>query len=154
MPTETSTTADNSSCEASSDFEDIWRRLTDSQRRYVIARQDCATKADAATEIGLAASTVYSWPGYVEDAADLLVEHARQTIQAGLDAASAAAIQRLKGIIESGSDKQSRQAAEYVIDQQIGRAVQQQDIDMDATIEGVDVQIHPEAGTPDIDEGE
>jgi hypothetical protein len=154
MPDDTDTSVENSRSDPNpeAEFEALWRRLSDSQRRYVIARQDCGTKADAAEEIGLTASTVYNWPDYVDEAAERLVDQAKATIQAGLDSASAAAVQRLKEIVEDGGDKQARQAAEYIIDQQIGRATQQQDIDMNATIDGIDVQVHS-AGAPEIDDG-
>jgi len=118
------------------DFEALWQRLSDSQQRYVVARQNHARKKDAANEVGIAPQTVYGWPDYVEDAADRLLDHTKETIKAGLESAAGKAIVELKQrLLEADDERTALKAVKYVIDQLEGKPTQKQDIDMQGEVE-------------------
>ncbi|MCS3827429.1 hypothetical protein GGP85_002899 [Salinibacter ruber] len=144
----------NDSAENSS-LAEIWEELTPSQKRFVVAYQRHTSKADAAAEVGLAASTVYSWPDKVDHAAEMFYEEtAALAMQELEEALVEAAMVKTQEVRDPGSTEGSQQeAASDVLDRVMGKPTQKQDIDMDATIEGVDVKIHPDAAEPDIDDG-
>jgi len=118
------------------DFEALWERLSANQRRYVVARQDHAQKAEAAEEAGLSPNTVYGWPDYVDAAAEKLLDNTRRTIQAGLESAAGKAIVELKQrLLEADDERTALKAVQYVIDQLEGKPTQKSEIDMDAEVE-------------------
>ena len=138
-----------------SSLDEIWEELTPSQKRFVVAYQRHTSKADAAAEVGLAAQTVYNWPDKVDRAAELFYEQtAALAMQELEEALVEAAMVKTQEVRRPGSTQESQQsAASDVLDRVMGKPTQKQDIDMDATIEGVDVQIHEAQSEPDIDDG-
>lgn len=138
-----------------SSLDEIWGDLTPPQKKYVVAYQRHTSKADAAQEIGRSASTIYSWPDRVDTAAELFSDATAELAMQELEEALVeAAMVKTQEVRNPGSTEGSQQeAASDVLDRVMGKPTQKQDIDMDATIEGVDVQIHPDAGEPDIDDG-
>lgn len=138
-----------------SSLDELWPELTPSQKKFVVAFQRHTSKADAAEEVGLAAQTVYNWPDKVNKAAELFSDATASLAMQELEEALVeAAMVKTQEIRDPGSTKERQQsAASDVMDRVMGKPTQKQDIDMDATIEGVDVQIHPDAGEPEIDDG-
>jgi enoyl-CoA hydratase/carnithine racemase len=115
-------------------FQELWEELTRSQRRYVVARQHHATKAAAAHEIGLVPETVYAWPDHVEEAADRLMDKAKDAVQTGLKDAAVQAILRLPDLIESNDDAAALRAVQYAIDQLIGKPTQRSEVTQQSDI--------------------
>ena len=138
-----------------SSLSDLWEDLTPSQKKFVVDFQRHTSKADAAEEIGLAAQTVYNWPEKVNAAAEMFSDATAELAMQELEEALVeAAMVKTQEIRDPGSTQGTQQeAASDVLDRVMGKPTQKQDIDMDATIEGVDVKIHPDAGQPEIDDG-
>mgnify|MGYP006280510991 CR=1 FL=1 len=136
-------------------LSDLWEELTPSQKKFVVAYQRHTSKADAAKEVGLAAQTVYNWPAKVNEAAEMFSDATAQLAMQELEEALVeAAMVKTQEVRNPGSTQESQQdAASDIMDRVMGKPTQHQDIDMDATIEGVDVKIHPDAGEPEIDDG-
>ncbi len=137
-------------------LDEIWEELTPSQKKFVVAYQRHTSKADAAEEIGLAAQTVYNWPGKVDKVAEMFSDATAQLAMQELEEALVeAAMVKTQEVRNPGStDGSQQEAASDVLDRVMGKPSQHIDQDIDATIEGVDVKIHPEAGKPEIDDGE
>ncbi|MCS3707194.1 hypothetical protein GGP62_002181 [Salinibacter ruber] len=118
------------------DFESLWERLSAAQKRYVVARQDHGHKKDAAEAVDLSPQTVYGWPGYVEVAADRLLDNTKETIQAGLQSAAGKAMVELKQrLLEADDERTALKAVKYVIDQLEGKPTQKQEVDMQGEVE-------------------
>lgn len=135
-----------------SSLDEIWEELTPSQKRFVVAYQRHTSKADAAAEINLAAQTVYNWPDKVDRAAELFYEQtAALAMQELEEALVEAAMVKTQEVRQPGTTQESQQsAASDVLDRVMGKPTQKQDIDMDATVEGVDVQILNDGPDPEV----
>lgn len=141
--------------EKSSDLADLWEELTPSQKKFVVAYQRHTSKADAAKEVGLAPQTTYNWPDYVNEAAELFSDATAELAMQELEEALVeAAMVKTQEVRRPGSTRESQQdAASDVMDRVMGRPTQDINQDIDASIEGVDVQIHPNTDEPEIDDG-
>jgi phage terminase small subunit len=118
-------------------LSDIWEQLTPSQKKFVVAYQRHVSKADAAEEVGLAASTVYSWPDRVDRAAELFSDATAELAMQELEEALVeAAMVKTQEVRDPGSTEESQQdAATDVLDRVMGRPTQKQDVDMDAEVD-------------------
>ena len=123
--------ADNTSSNdptSDSSFEQLWERLTSTQRRYVVERQNHITQAATAESLGMHRQTVYNWPSYVEEAAERLVAHRVDAIRSGLEEAAMEAIMRLPQLVGSNDEKVAIKAVQYAIDQAAGKATQPSEV--------------------------
>lgn len=138
-----------------SSLDELWEELTPSQKKFVAAYQRHTSKAAAAEEVGLAAQTVYNWPEKVNRAAELFSDATAELAMQELEEALVeAAMVKTQEVRDPGSTQESQQdAATDVMDRVMGKPTQDINQDIDATIEGVDVKIHPDAGEPEIDDG-
>ena len=112
----------------SEDFSSIWSALSYNQRRYAVAMLECATKAEAASLVGLEADTVYRWPDEVDRAVVLLQSQAAGTaVDMLASAVSKAVMVKIAGL-DSDDEKISQASATEIIDRVIGRATQHSEI--------------------------
>jgi hypothetical protein len=113
------------------EYDALWAVLSRMQKEYALARQGTSTKKQAAEEIDVSPSTVYRWPAYVDVAADRLVDHRRDAIQEALTDAATRAAYRLQELLtdEDTDDRSAVQAARLVIEQEMGKATQRQEIE-------------------------
>ncbi|MCS4087293.1 hypothetical protein GGQ10_002119 [Salinibacter ruber] len=131
----------------------IWDDLNLNQRRFVVARQHHSSVKDAAEEVGVAPRTAYAWPDKVDRAVELVAEERMQGVLKMLEEAAEQGAARLLELVNSQDENVALNALRYAINQTQGKPTQHRDVDMDATVEGVDVQIHPNTDEPEIDDG-
>jgi hypothetical protein len=107
--------------EPSERFYEIWKTLTDIQRRYVLARTTHANKREAALALGLRPDTVYHWPPEIEEALALLLADVLQAAWSELrEAAARAARIKTEGLTLE-DDRLRQQAATEILDRVLGR---------------------------------
>lgn len=108
----------------------LWNRLTPVQKRYCVVMQHAASKKAAAEEIGIPVGTVYHWPSYVDDAVQLLQDHAVEAAMAELQGALVeAAMVKTREIREPGTTGKAQQdAATEIIDRIVGKPTQRQEV--------------------------
>jgi len=118
-------------------LSEIWEQLTPSQKKFVVAYQRHTSKADAAEEVGLAAQTVYNWPGRVDRAAELFSDATAELAMQELEEALIeAAMVKTQEVRDPGSTQESQQdAASDIMDRVMGRPTQRQEVDMDAEVD-------------------
>lgn len=109
-------------------FEEIWAKLNHNQRRFVIAMQECSTKAEAAKAVGMEPNTVYSWPNIVDEAVALLNQDIKNAaIDILASGAAKAAMIKLAGLDSSDEDMRQKVASE-VLDRILGKAMSSMDV--------------------------
>ena len=111
-----------------STFEEVWAQLDHNQRRFVVAMQECPTKAEAAKAIGVKPNTIYKWPDTVDDAIQLL---ATSIADAACDiiaqATAKAAMVKVVGL-DSGDERIRQGVASEILDRRLGTAVQKSEV--------------------------
>lgn len=103
---------------------EIWKILSERQKRYVLACQNTRSRKDAAIAIGLTPYTVYRWPKYVNEAADLYVDHAAEAAMAELTQALAKAALGKVREMDSADESLAARARTEILDRGLGKAVQ------------------------------
>lgn len=114
------------------EFEEVWKELTLLQKRYVVARQNAETKADAAEEIGIAPKTVYNWntsSDKVKRAVELMAERRLAGVRELLEEAAAVGALRLLDLVRHGNANVALGAIKYAINQADGKPTQKQKVD-------------------------
>ena len=130
-------------------FDSLWRLLSDNQRKYVLARQATVTVAAAAERIGMHRDTAYGWPDYVDIAASRMVDHRKDAIREGLSDAATRAAQRLTELLDADDGRTAIKAVQYALDQEIGKAVQKQELKHSGSIGITDSDVEDLAGALD-----
>jgi len=108
----------------------VLAELTTDQLRFVVARQHCTSDKEAAEEIGLAAHSAYSWPNK-----DQVNEAVRLMALDGLVVAAhirrrnlaKAMATKVKGL-DSNSERVRQSVATEIIEWEMGRATQRQEV--------------------------
>jgi hypothetical protein len=114
-----------------STFEEIWAQLDHNQRRFVIAMQECPTKAEAAKAIGVKPNTIYKWPEIVDEAIQLLTESiADAACEIIAQATAKAAMIKVIGL-DSGNERIRQDVASEILDRRLGTAVQKSEVGLD-----------------------
>jgi len=109
-------------------FADVWSQLTPPQRRFVVAMQEYPTKKEAAVALGISPNTVYNWPSVVDDAIVIATNNvALATLGIITANATKAAMVKVKGM-DSYDEKIAQAAATEILDRNIGKPVQRQEL--------------------------
>ena len=119
----------------SKSFEELWETLSESQRRYVLARPKHTTKAETAREIGIHPDTAYRWPDKVEECAGLITTHRAQAVRTTLEEGATSAVLKLIELLDSGHDSVKLGAVKYLIDQTQGKPVATQKTELSGKVE-------------------
>ena len=112
----------------SGELAEILAGLSKNQLRFVSARQECATKKEAAEKVGLNADTVYRWPEAVERAVELV---ALVPLEAAIAVRRRALLKAMLVKVEGleYADKDARQKiATEIIDRELGGVPQTMDV--------------------------
>jgi len=119
------------------EFGALWDRLTDAQKKVAQESLFTATKADAARAVGLAPSTVYSWPGRVWEAASMLVDRRAQGLEEGLGALSNEALGVLRRALDPRREtsRVEKEAAEFIVNHRLGRPTQKSEVEVSGGID-------------------
>jgi len=119
------------------EFERLWGKLTDTQKKFCQEYLFTATKSEAAEAVGVTPSCVYSWPDYVEEAASMLVDRRASGLSEGMSALSPAALDVLRRALDPNSDvsRVEAESAQYLIDQLEGKATQKSEVDVQGGID-------------------
>jgi len=123
--------------EPDDEFERLWGKLTDTQKKFCQEYLFKATKAEAAREVGVTPSCVYKWPDYVEEAASMLVDRRASGLSEGMSALSPAALDVLRRALDPNSNvsRVEAESAQYLIDQLEGKATQKSEVDVQGGID-------------------
>jgi len=123
--------------EPDDEFERLWGKLTDTQKKFCQEYLFKATKAEAAREVGVTPSCVYKWPDYVEEAASMLVDRRASGLSEGMSALSPAALDVLRRALDPDQDvsRVEAESAQYLIDQLEGKATQKSEVDVQGGID-------------------
>lgn len=110
------------------DFERLWQSLSDSQKKVAQQYLFVPTKAEAAEAVGLAPSTVYSWPDKVWEAASRLVDERKDGLSNGLSALTPSALDVLRRALDPDEDvsRVESETAQYLVNQLEGKPTQKQ----------------------------
>jgi hypothetical protein len=124
--------------EGEDEFERLWTRLTDNQRKVAQEYLFTSSKADAAREVGLSPSCVYSWPEYVWEAARMLIDRRKSGISEGMSALSPAALDVLRRALDPQREvsRVEAESAQYLLNQLEGKPTQKSEVEVDG---GIDV---------------
>jgi hypothetical protein len=110
------------------EFEQLLRSLTTDQLRFVVARQQCSSDADAARSINVSKSTICNWGEPVQQAVKMMamdgVIVARERMRRALADAITVKLDGLK----SKNDNVKQSAATELIDRVLGKATQKQEV--------------------------
>jgi phage terminase small subunit len=103
-------------------FHEIWKTLTLTQRRFILAMTHSGTKRQAALSLGLSPDTVYRWPPEVNEAINLMFADIKRLAQEELaQAALRAALVKAEAL--NDEDPQVRQqASTEILDRVLGKA--------------------------------
>lgn len=121
-----------------SDLASIWARLSENQRRYVVAMQTAKNRAEAAKVLGIPRQTIYKWPKYVDEAVRLVGE---DITRSALDMLKGALVEAALGkVLEMTSDDERLAAAARteILDRNLGKPTTRQEVDMSGSL-GVSV---------------
>lgn len=115
----------------SDDFGALWQSLTDSQKKVAQEYIFCSEKAEAAKAVGLAPSTVYSWPDRVWEASSMLVDRRAQGLEEGMNALSPQALGVLRRALDPQEEtsRVEKEAAEFIVNHKLGRPTQKQEVE-------------------------
>ncbi len=109
-------------------FQELWQRLDHNQQRFAVAMLTSATKKDAAQAIGLEPNTVYKWNGTIDLVVDFMRNHAAEAALGIVQAnATKAAMVKAAGL-DSNDEKIRQDVATELLDRNLGRATQRQEI--------------------------
>jgi len=112
----------------SEQLSQVLEKLSLDQIRYVVARQEFSTDKDAAESIDLKPDTIYRWPSEVKDAVRLMAFDGLATAQhIRRKALAKAMLIKVKGL-DSGDDVLRQRVATEIIEWEMGRAMQPQEI--------------------------
>ena len=105
-------------------FEVLWRKLNRSQRQFVASYHQYRTKKACAEAIGITPGTVYAWPEYVWEAAELYEDHVRgaawQTLE---DSVTKATLIKAAGL-DSEDERIQQMSATEILDRIFGKPKQ------------------------------
>jgi len=112
----------------SEDIARIFPQLTHNQLRFVVAMVDFDSKRDAALAIGLKPNTVYRWSPIVDEAIQLVNEDvAASALQVRKRNLLKAMLVKVTGL-DSGDEAVRQKAATELIEWELGKAAQRQEI--------------------------
>lgn len=110
-------------------FDQAWESLSQTQKKFVLAMQDCSTKKEAAEQVGVAQRTTYAWPDEVDFCIDRLIDHQLDAVRTELRQLALDAVGELPDLVASDDESTKLQAVKYVLDQAIGKAKQTQQVE-------------------------
>lgn len=118
------------------EFEAMWASLSDAQKKFCREYTFCATKAEAAREIGLKPSTIYSWPDVVDEVTSRLVDRQRAGLEEGINALSNDALDVLRRALDPAQEvsRVEKESAEYLLNRAAGKPTQKQEVDVQGGI--------------------
>jgi len=118
------------------DFEALWSSLRDVEKKVAQEYIFSASKAEAAREVGLKPSTVYSWPDRVFEAASRLVDRRAQGLEEGVNALSHDALDVLRRALNPDEEvsRVEKESAEYLLNRAAGRPTQKKEVDVQGGI--------------------
>jgi molybdenum-dependent DNA-binding transcriptional regulator ModE len=124
--------------EGEDEFERLWGRLSVNQKKVAQEFLFTSSKAEAAREVGLSPTTVYSWPDYVWDASEMLVDRRAGGISEGMSALSPQAIEVLRRALDPDRDvsRVEAESAQYLLNQLEGKPTQKSEVEVEG---GIDV---------------
>lgn len=113
------------------EFGQLWQSLTTSQRKVAQEYVFRTEKAEAAEAVGLAPSTVYSWPDKVWEASRMLVDRRAQGLEEGMHALSPQALGVLRRALdpEEETSRVEKEAAEFIVNHRLGRPTQKKEVE-------------------------
>jgi len=118
--------AQNGTSEA---LKEVLKRLSIDQIRYVVARQQCATDADAAKAIGIGRRTVYNWGDDVRLAVRLMAEDGlTMALHIRHEHLAEAMLVKIDGL-KSDEERIRQSVATELIEWEMGKAMQKQEVD-------------------------
>lgn len=126
MDTETQRIATDSN--ETETLDEILRTLTVEQLRFVVARQNCNSDAEAAKTIGISKGTVSRWPDNVEKAVRLMLLDGVHVAQELLRRALNDAVQVKIDGLQSRHENIKQAAATEIIDRMMGKPTQRQEV--------------------------
>ena len=97
--------------------------LTIIQMRYVMARQQYPTKAEAARAVGVNPSTAYAWPNAVEETAKALALERMAMVESVLDKGALKAMFVLMDQLSSDDELVRLRAADQILNRAMGKPV-------------------------------
>lgn len=140
----------NQEISSSDELGQVVARLTTDQIRFVVARQQFATDKEAAFEIGIKPDTVYQWKHKgipIDEAVRLMaldgIVVAQELLRRNL--AKAAAI-KVAGL-DSKQEKTRQDVATEILDREMGKATQRQEISGEMTHQIIKVNWDDANGT-------
>lgn len=112
-------------------LERLWNELTIHQKKVAERYVFTTTKAEAARAVDLHPDTVYDWEAPVWEVSELLVDQRAQGIVHGLSALSPAALDALRRALDPNEDidRETREAAEFVVNHAVGKPTQRQEVE-------------------------
>lgn len=109
-------------------FSELWNQLTPLQRRFAVSMQEHPTKKEAAEAIDISPNTVYNWPSIVHTVVDFMANNIALATLGILQAnATKAAMVKAAGL-DSDNEKIRQDVATEVIDRNLGKATQRQEL--------------------------
>lgn len=109
-------------------FEALWRRLTRTQRQFVMSYHEYKTKKDCAEALDISPNTVYAWPDHVWEAAELYQDHVSGAAWTTLaDNVSKAALVKAAGL-DSNDERIKQMTATEILDRIFGKAKQRTEV--------------------------
>lgn len=113
---------------AASEFAALWNELTPTQKRFAVAMQEYPSKKEAAEAIGIAPQTAYNWNGAINKVVEFMISEAALATLGIIQAnATKAAMVKAAGL-DSKDEKIAQQAATEIIDRNLGRPTQRQEL--------------------------
>ncbi len=109
-------------------FSVLWGELSPLQRRFVVAMQEHPTKREAALAIEISPNTVYNWPKIVDEAVEFMTGNIALATLGILQAnATKAAMVKAAGL-DSDNEKIRQDVATEILDRNLGRPTQRQEV--------------------------
>jgi len=119
--------AQNGTSEA---LREVLKRLSIDQIRYVVARQQCATDAEAARAVNIGRRTVYNWGDDVRLAVRLMAQDGLTTaLHIRHEHLAEAMLVKIDGL-KSNEERVRQSVATEIIEWETGKATQKQEVDV------------------------
>jgi len=117
----------------SEQLSEILRRLSKDQLRFVIAMQEYRSKKEAAEALELNLGTVYNWAKIVDEATKLLQLDILESASQMRKSALLRAMMIKMGGLDSDDEKVRQGVATEIIEGEMGKATQRQEVDSKIT---------------------
>ena len=133
-------------------FEAAWKTLNENQRRYVLNRHKHKSKKETAEALGIPKGTAYGYPDKVDWCVQAMIEDQLDAVRSQLRELAIEAAGELPGLVSDAEDESTKlRAIQYVLDQTLGKAKETQQVDMNAKVEGININITDEGEEPEVE---